>query len=152
MVAIPGREQDDDIVSAVDLGGLCKRVGNPVKKVSHQQDVPGIAQRREKQHPYGVLEHQRLCNQQVAGHQAAVEQHGEIDEQRQHRAAFDAHGVGYRAGEQHGQKGSHNGDENGYDIGLGNVRAHHDQPIGVKGKFRGPQPIAVCRQRLLLCK
>ena len=99
-------QKDDDVIGPVYLGGFCQGIRNSVKKVTHQQDVPCIADGREYQHPDGVLEHQGLGHQQVVGHQAAVEEHGKVNEQRQRGAALEvlhAHGIGHGAGEQHGQ-------------------------------------------------
>lgn len=102
----------------------------------------------------GVFDVEGLRPHDVARHEAAVEEHGEEQEERDERPAGQI-APGERVGEQRGdgevRDGARHGDERGQDVAAHDTRRIHEQVL-VSGEIDllGEKAVAVAHQRVFL--
>lgn len=141
------KQVDDEIVCAVDLGGLYQGIRDGFEEVAHNQDVKH-AHKPRNQHGEGIVAQvQVFRDQDIPGHQAAAEQGGEVKEKGELVAPGEIPAVqhiGGHGGDQQGKGGAHYGQHRGDLVGPGQGHAPlQEQPVGFQRPFLWDQAEAV---------
>lgn len=149
-------DEDGQLAGAVDARRLDDGLGDVRREIgAHHNDVERTHhQVREEQRRDGVFDVEGLRPHDVARHEAAVEEHGEEQEERDERPAGQI-APGERVGEQRGdgevRDGARHGDERGQDVAAHDTRRIHEQVL-VSGEIDllGEKAVAVAHQRVFL--
>ena len=135
-----GQRQDDahkgdQVVGAVNDGGLLQLHGDALEVVLDDDHVEGAHRRGQPERPVGVAQMQHIDHHNVGGDHAAGEQHRDDDHVDKAVAALEVGAgqrVGYRAGDEHIDQRADHGDNHRIFQSAEHIALLEDVLVGVQ--------------------